>query len=393
MRDFLFATGIENSYPTIAGGIRVDEMEKCGHYRLWQEDLALVRDMNIAHLRWGPPLYRTFLSPGRYDWEWTDDVLSAMKKLGIEPILDLCHFGVPDWLGNFQNEDFPRYFAEYAGEFARRCPHIKRWTPVNEILITAMFSARYGWWNERLSTDRAFVRAVLNCSRANVLAMSAIRSRIPDAVFVQSESFEYTHPAEPDLADEANLHNERRFLPLDLTYGHPVSRMMFRYLSAHGMRKEEYDFFMTQDWREGSLIGIDYCATNEHLLNADGGTSASGEIFGLYLVTRQYYERYGVPMMHTETNLVEGANASAWLWKQWHTVLQLRREGIPIHGFTWYSLTDQVDWDSALREDAGRLHPVGLYDLDRKIRKVGQEYRSLIQSWGQSLTSPQRRAA
>jgi beta-glucosidase len=32
MTQFLFATGIENSYPTIAGGIRVDEMDKCGHY-------------------------------------------------------------------------------------------------------------------------------------------------------------------------------------------------------------------------------------------------------------------------------------------------------------------------------------------------------------------------
>jgi beta-glucosidase len=30
---FMFATGIENSYPTIQNGqVRVDEMEKCGHY-------------------------------------------------------------------------------------------------------------------------------------------------------------------------------------------------------------------------------------------------------------------------------------------------------------------------------------------------------------------------
>ena len=31
---FIFATGIENSDPTIQnGGVRVDEMEACGHYR------------------------------------------------------------------------------------------------------------------------------------------------------------------------------------------------------------------------------------------------------------------------------------------------------------------------------------------------------------------------
>lgn len=54
---------------------------------------------------------------------------------------------------------------------------------------------------------------------------------------------------------------------------------------------------------------------------------------------------------------------------------------MPIIGFTWYSLTDQVDWDSALREDAGHVNPVGLYDLDRKIRPVGEAYKQLIHNW------------
>lgn len=39
---FLFATGIENSYPTIQNGrVRVDEMEKCGHYQHWQQAIAV----------------------------------------------------------------------------------------------------------------------------------------------------------------------------------------------------------------------------------------------------------------------------------------------------------------------------------------------------------------
>ena len=58
---FMFATGIENSAPSIEQGrIRVDEMEKCGHYARWQEDFALVAEMDIHFLRYGPPLHRTF---------------------------------------------------------------------------------------------------------------------------------------------------------------------------------------------------------------------------------------------------------------------------------------------------------------------------------------------
>jgi beta-glucosidase len=54
---------------------------------------------------------------------------------------------------------------------------------------------------------------------------------------------------------------------------------------------------------------------------------------------------------------------------------------VPILGFTWYSLTDQVDWDTALREDRGHVHTVGLYDLDRKIRPVGTDYKALVEHW------------
>lgn len=49
-RQFMFATGIENSYPTISLSdgktLRVDEMEKCGHYKHWQEDLGAAHSRN-----------------------------------------------------------------------------------------------------------------------------------------------------------------------------------------------------------------------------------------------------------------------------------------------------------------------------------------------------------
>ncbi|MFN3583091.1 hypothetical protein [Phenylobacterium sp.] len=59
--------------------------------------------------------------------------------------------------------------------------------------------------------------------------------------------------------------------------------------------------------------------------------------------------------------------------------------GIPTVGFTWCSLTDQVDWDVGLREQNNRVHPVGLYDLNREIRPVGLSYKQLIQDWREVL--------
>ena len=386
---FMFATGIENSYPTIQNGrVRVDEMAKCGHYTHWRRDFECVQELGIRFLRYGPPIHTTFIGPGRYDWSFVDETFADLRTRGIMPIVDLCHFGVPDWIGNFQNADFPELFAAYAGAFAQRYPWIQLYTPVNEMYVCATFSASYGWWNEQLRTDEAFVTALKHLVRGNVLAMHAILRMRPDAIFIQSESSEYFHARSTGAIKPAEVMNAKRFLSLDLNYGRRVDSEMYEFLMDNGMSRDEYHFFLDRQLRHRCVMGTDYYVTNEHMVNQDGSTEPSGEVFGYAEITREYFQRYRVPVMHTETNLIEGANgdeARRWLWKEWANVLRLRNDGIPIIGFTWYSLTDQVDWDSALREDRGNVNALGLYDLDRKIRPVGESYKQLIADWSEVL--------
>jgi beta-glucosidase/6-phospho-beta-glucosidase/beta-galactosidase len=381
----MFATGIENSYPTVAGpkgeSIRVDEMEKCGHYQHWREDFILAKELGLTHLRYGPPLYRVHSGPDRYDWSFADETFNALKELGLIPVTDLCHFGVPDWIGSFQNPDWPPLFADYARAFASRFPWVRYYTPVNEIFIAALFSAQYGWWNERLKSDRAFVIALNHLCRANVLAMRAILEVQPDAIFIQSESSEYFHPDKPHCACHADFLNEKRFLALDLTYGHSLDVTMYEYLLDHGMSREDYHWFGDHHVKARCVMGNDYYITNEHLVHEDGSVTPSGEIFGYYVITHQYFSRYHLPVMHTETNLADAEKAPGWLKKEWANVHRLKQDGVPVLGFTWYSLTDQVDWDSGLRKQCGCVNPLGLYDLDRKIRPVGEAYRSLVAEW------------
>ncbi len=381
----MFATGIENSYPTVRDATgrrqRVDEMEKCGHYKNFRQDFQLVHDLGIRFLRYGPPYYKVHTGPGQYDWSFTDDAFHELDRLNIQPIADLCHFGLPDWLDSFQNPDFPRYFAEFADAFARRYPSIRLFTPVNEIYIAALFSAQYGWWNEQLTSDKAFITALHNLCRANVLAMQAILKVRRSVVFIQSESSEYFHPEDPSCIAQAKFLNEKRFLALDLTYGNDLDVSMYEYLLDNGMTREHYHWFIQNHVKASCIMGNDYYITNEHLVHADGTTEPSGEIFGYYVITMQYFIRYRLPVMHTETNLADAAAAPGWLKKEWANMYRLKQDGVPIVGFTWYSLTDQVDWDTALRENNGRVNPLGLYDLDRNIRPVGTAYKRLIHMW------------
>lgn len=149
MPNFLFATGIENSTPTIDNGkTRIDELEKCGHYKFWKKDFDLVEEMGISFLRYGPPMYKTYTGSNQFDWSFCDEVFKSLQERSIVPIIDLCHFGVPGWIGNFQNPDFPSLLAVYAKAFAERYPWIQLYTPVNEMYICALFSAPV-WMVER----------------------------------------------------------------------------------------------------------------------------------------------------------------------------------------------------------------------------------------------------
>jgi beta-glucosidase/6-phospho-beta-glucosidase/beta-galactosidase len=385
----MFATGIENSHPTIVlpdgSTFRVDEMEKTGHYKRWRDDFKLVKQLGIEFLRYGPPYYRTHLGPGRYDWSFADETFRALDEMGIEPIVDLCHFGVPDWIGNFQNSEWPKFFAEYAHAFAKRFPWVQLYTPVNEIFVAAMFSAQYGWWNECMASDHGFVNALKHLCQANLLAEHAILEVQPDAVFIQSESSEYFHAEDPSCINRANFLNEKRFLSLDLNYGQPLNVEMYEYMLDHGMTREEYHWFLEHQLKTRCVMGNDYYVTNEHVVSKDGTTKPAGEVFGYYVITRQYFTRYRLPVMHTETNLNDPERAIEWLTKEWANMHRLKQDGVPIIGFTWYSLTDQVDWDSALRENAGRINRVGLVDLERNARPVAKYYSRLISEWREIL--------
>ncbi|MEP6925702.1 MAG: family 1 glycosylhydrolase [Pyrinomonadaceae bacterium] len=387
--NFMFATGIECSYPTIKNGtIRRDLLEECGHYERFEEDLHLIKDLGLKVVRYGLPYYKINTAQGKYDWEFADLAMKMIQKLELTPILDLMHFGVPDWLENYQNPELPVHFADYCGEVAKRYPWVRYYTPVNEIYVTARISAKDGVWNEQLKSDKAFVNAIKHTVAASILGTHEIAKRRNDCVIVQSESAEYLHEAHAAVSPETKLINKQRLISLDLLYAHPPDADVCMYLLDNGLTREEYDWFMVGEPPGYQVMGNDYYGRNERILKPDGTFCTAEDVLGWYEITKEYYLRYRKPVMHTETNTLEKDGAASWLWKQWINVLRMRNDGVPVLGFTWYSLIDQVDWDIQLAEKKGHVNECGLYDLNRKPRPVADAYRQLLKEYGQITIVP-----
>src|SRR4051812_27543801 len=106
---FMWATGIEDTFITAAcpkTGRTLDEYELTGHYKHWRADLGLMKELGVSAARYGIPWHRIQPERDKWEWQWADQTIELLGELGIEPILDLVHYGLPGWLeGAYVNPD------------------------------------------------------------------------------------------------------------------------------------------------------------------------------------------------------------------------------------------------------------------------------------------------
>jgi beta-glucosidase len=392
----IFLTGIEGSDPWVGGKRRNQLLEAHNFLQHWETRLQNIKDLGITWLRFGPPYSQTHLGREDYDFSLCEKVINRTEELGITLVIDLLHFGLPEWLHEhkpdepfFQNQDFPKEFAEYVGVFARRFPQIKYFTLVNEPFITANFSAKLGIWNETRPSswdkDDHFVRAIANIAKAAILAKEKIYEvwkegkRSGSPVFVQNESFEVAiASSSSNRRDEALQFNMRRFAGLDLIFG-LADPQMKKYLLAHGLSDKEYEWFIKHGSLQDTVLGIDHYPTCVHRYRkhttVDESPRSSSK---LYRLVKEYWERYHLPMLHTETNAWP-SHAVNICKKTYEVINKLRSEGYPVLGMGWYGDEYQVGWHFALYGPLSfEESPVGLY-YKGKIQPVGKLFQKLAE--------------
>src|SRR3954466_2065320 len=175
------------------GDVQHDQLELTGHYRRL-DDIDRVAALGIRSVRY-PILWERVEAQraGGAPFAWHDAVMARMRALGIDPIVGLVHHGRGPFGTSLLEAGFADGLATFAREVAERYPWVTRYTPVNEPLTTARFSALYGAWYPHVRDDASFLRAALSQVRATRLAMAAIRAVQPDAQLVQTEDLGRTH--------------------------------------------------------------------------------------------------------------------------------------------------------------------------------------------------------
>jgi beta-glucosidase/6-phospho-beta-glucosidase/beta-galactosidase len=396
---FCWATGIEDTFVTApwpATGRTLDEYELTGHYDCWEEDLALMAQLGVRAARYGIPWHRVNPEPNRWEWEWSDRALERLLQLGIDPIVDLVHYGLPLWLeGAYLNPGFPARMAEYAGRLAERFRGRIRWyTPLNEPRVTAWYCGKLGWWPPYQRGWRGFVAVMLAVCRGIVATTRALHSVDPEIVPVHVDATDLYKSDDPELATEVALRQEIVFLALDLVSGRVTpEHPLWSWLRRHGAREEELEWY-SEHRIDLPLIGLNLYPmfTQKRLARTARGLRTSMPYAGGDLVEelgRLYWKRYGRPMMVTETAAAGTVRRRRrWLEASVGAVRTLRAEGIPLVGYTWWPMFALVAWAyrQGARDARSYLVQMGLWDLDpdpgaalRRVRTpLVDAYRELV---------------
>jgi dTDP-4-dehydrorhamnose reductase len=188
----LEATAYRADQPELWGGVECtvnrtrdgyrDQILLSGHHQRI-EDLDLFADLGLRAIRYPVLWERTQPDPARApDWRWPDTRLTRLQQLGIKPIVGLVHHGSGPQHTHLLDADFAEGLGRFAGLVAERYPWVEDWTPINEPLTTARFSALYGHWYPHTRDERSFWLALLNQVDGTRAAMRALRRHNPQAV-------------------------------------------------------------------------------------------------------------------------------------------------------------------------------------------------------------------
>ena len=90
-----------------------------GHYSHVDEDLRSIADLGVKVVRYGAPWRLSEPEPGHYDWTLWDRALAHCAEHGLEPIVDLLHFGLPDSFGGFADERWVDSFLSIRRRISR----------------------------------------------------------------------------------------------------------------------------------------------------------------------------------------------------------------------------------------------------------------------------------
>ncbi|MCX7799809.1 MAG: GH1 family beta-glucosidase [Fimbriimonadales bacterium] len=359
----------------------------CDHYRLWREDVALMRELGVRAYRfsvsWPRVLPEGVGTVNEAGLEFYDRLVDALLEAGIQPWVTLFHWDFPLSLyhrGGWLNPDSASWFADYAEIVARRLgDRVRHWMTLNEpqCFISLGLQSGHHAPGDRLRFDEVLL-ASHHTLVASGKATQVLRAHSPGCRVGVVPAIGPGIPKDPQSAADREAAARRTFdaAPDSLWgMGWWIDPIVFgRYpdqaLETFGEKAPKAtDEQMRAISEPIDFIGLNVYTGWEVSADEEGRAAASPEPQGapktmmdwivddrcLYWGPRQFWERYGKPIAITENGLagmdwvaldgkVHDPQRIDYTRRHLRQLAQAAQEGVQVLGYLHWSFLDNFEW-------------------------------------------------
>jgi beta-glucosidase len=402
----------------------------CDHYRRWREDIRLLRQLRVKAYRFSIAWSRLLpTGAGRINAKglaFYERLVDALLEAEITPWITLYHWDLPLALqrrGGFLNRDFVEWFGDYASLVAKHLgDRARHWITINEPQVVTGLGLQDGIHAPGLKLPYAdCLLAAHHLLMGHGRAVQALRSGCRDQVNI---SLANCGPvAVPHTKARRNIEAARRFyfsslLPTMWNLSWWADPVIFGRYPDDGVKAHRASMpqikagdmalisqpidFLAHNCYSGYPVRAGVGRMPERLSNGWGPGNARGtlpwlEIAGdaLYWAARFQTERYHLPVVFTENGFcntdfvhLDGAvhdpQRIDYLERYLQGLKRALAEGVPVHGYFYWSLLDNLEWAEGFKDRFGLVH-VDFRTQKRTPKDSYHWYRNVIASHGASL--------
>lgn len=353
----------------------------------YREDLDLARDMGMNAFRFSIEWSRLEPTPGRWDPEAVAhyrDLLKACKDRGLTPIVTLLHYTYPAWVDRLGPAGakgweskaaiapYERYVRFVAREFG---PDIKYYLTFNEPTVLAEAGYLVGLWPPGKTNPAAFINAGRNLIAAHSRAYDAIHALDPDAeVSFNNYAAAYQFALDPS-ANAAPAPGDDWFLKAF------ANMLVPKRQDGADARALKLDF-----------VAVDYYKRLSIPVQIIPPSPSDWHVYpeGFSQVLERYHKAFGLPILVAENGLAtdnnrpreDGWTRERYLVEHIAQLQKARAAGVPVFGYTYWTLTDNWEWGSF--DDRFGLYRVECRtgDYTRHPTPAVSVYRTIAQNGG-----------
>lgn len=304
------------------------------HFARYREDFDLLDAMNMNAFRFSIEWSRVEPQEGAWDVaavEHYKAYVAELKRRGIEPIVTLFHFTLPEWFaakGGFEKRANVQYFVRYAERIVRELGLAARHIiTINEPKVYADESYLHGHWPPEMTSKWQYVKVMQNLANAHKQAARAIHGI------------------------------NRRYkvaIAYNAAYFYPGDDAWLSRISAQLMQWAHDDYFLRKVARHCDFLGVNYYFSkrvygyrvhNPEEKVSDMGWDLSPE--NIQFALERLHEKYRLPMMITENGLADASDEQ----RQWFITQTLSgmnkamEHDVKLLGYLHWSLLDNFEWD------------------------------------------------